>query len=221
MAEEVTDLLLLLTERSFQHLRQFDISQLNTKIFNKNYVSFMNAGASSRPVNSLLFRDLDSVKQLVDTVKSHSLRGGLSSAEITCACYTLVVSFACVIDLTNRGDKQSPGTLFEYLIKHLLSRDLGMLPSERIRVKIGEATITLTMDLIFDLSITNRKLHVAVKTSTRERGSEFWAHQRILDQAFEGEFVGVFIGLGETKLKVYPFVKTAKWGIYQWIRLLP
>ncbi|MCG8347526.1 MAG: hypothetical protein MI924_07065 [Chloroflexales bacterium] len=86
---------------------------------------------------------------------------------------------------------------------------------------IGDDKVSLTMDLILDIDNNKTKYHVAVKNSTRERASEIWAHQRILDKAFgDNTYTGLFIGLSETKLdhksnEVTEICVPEQWRAYQ------
>jgi len=77
------------------------------------------------------------------------------------------------------------------------------------------------MDLILSVDDDKTKYHIAVKNSTRERASEIWAHQRILDKAFgDNTYTGLFIGLCETKLdhkinEVTEICVPDQWRAYQ------
>lgn len=108
-----------------------------------------------------------------------------------------------------------------YSLHHYLTRHLKSAPSSRVKVDIGDDKVSLTMDLILDIDNNKTKYHVAVKNSTRERASEIWAHQRILDKAFgDNTYTGLFIGLSETKLdhksnEVTEICVPEQWRAYQ------
>jgi hypothetical protein len=220
-ADEITELFRLTGKACLAYLQNIERKPLTSLVPNKAYFSFINAsGKSSRAVNLALFQGEELINKFSDAVLSKNLTN-LTSAEITNACYTVAVSLACVVDLTNVGDRQTPGTYFQYLVTHLLTRTLESKPSARVKVKIGEDEVPLTMDLLLNLGPDKPKYHIAIKNSTRERGSEFWAHQRILDKAHEAEkYIGIFIGLAETKLNhrtfnVVEICVPDQWRAYQ------
>jgi len=58
----------------------------------------------------------------------------------------------------------------------------------------------LPTDLIFDLGKGAPKYHVPVKTSTRERAIQVWAHQRVIDGVFGmSRVLGTPVLMAETK----------------------
>jgi hypothetical protein len=60
---------------------------------------------------------------------------------------------------------------------------------------------SLPTDFIFDLGSEKPKFHLPVKTSTRERIIQVWAHQRVLDGVYGvGRFLAIPFILTETKL---------------------
>lgn len=79
----------------------------------------------------------------------------------------------------------------------------------------------LPTDFIFDLGPNKAKFHVPVKTSTRERVIQVWAHQRVLDGIFgTGRILGVLVCLGETKTasrerEVTEICLPWQWRLYQ------
>ena len=110
-SNEISDLFLALAIKSFEYLKPYTVKSLKTNIPNKSYVSYVdNANKSSRPVNLELFRDIQLIESFISAVKTDTLKDNFTSKEITSACYSLVVSFACAIDLINPGDRQTPGT---------------------------------------------------------------------------------------------------------------
>jgi hypothetical protein len=80
---------------------------------------------------------------------------------------------------------------------------------------------TLPTDYVFDLGPNRAKFHVPVKTSTRERMIQVWAHQRVLDGVCgTGRFLGIPIILAETKTgrkkrEVIEICLPDQWRIYQ------
>lgn len=222
LSPATSDLLGSIGETCLAFLREMDRRPLLSQITGKTFFSFRTAAVNStRPVNEALFQDGELVARLMTAAKQRRLNADLSTTEITTACYTLAIGFACVVDVINPGDRQTPGTFFEYLIKHLIATTAESEPTERVAVRVGDTTIRLTLDMILAPIEGTTRFHVAIKTSTRERASEFWAHQRILDHAFgEHAYLGMFIGLGETKLdhKRYAVVEICvpdQWRLYQ------
>jgi hypothetical protein len=219
--DRVTKLFHSLGKVTLGYLAQLERRPLLTIIPNKHYFAFYDGKTKSRPVNIGLFQGSELIERFVNAVLDRKVVENLSSDEITQACYTFTISLACTVDIQNPGDKQTPGTYFQYLITHLISRELNCSPSERVKVKIGKEEVPLTMDLILDLGEGKPKYHVAIKNSSRERASEVWAHQRILDSAFqEKKYIGVFVGLSETKLAHKTDVVTEisvpnQWRAYQ------
>ena len=192
---------------------------LVSKVVGKEYFAFGTKAKHSRSVNKACFADGDTVANFLEAAKKNDF-SGLTSTNITQAAYTLAVGFACVVDLLNPGDKQTPGCLYQYLVTHLLTREFKNQPSERVKVAIGEDSVSLTMDLVIDPGNGQSKYHVAIKNSTRERASEFWAQQHILDEAFPGHYRGFFFGMAETKLdhrnfEVVEICVPEQWRAYQ------
>ena len=220
-ADKIAERFLFLGEETFKYLEQLERKPLITTILGKSYFSFFDGKTKSRPVNNSLFTDGVLMRKFINAVLARSIAASLSSYEITQACYTLAMSLACTVDLGNIGDKQTPGTYFQYLVTHLISRELNCPPSKRVKVNVGKELVPLTMDLILDLGDGNQKYHIAIKNSSRERASEVWAHQRILSEAFpEEQYIGIYFGLSESKLSHKTDIVTEicvpnQWRAYQ------
>lgn len=81
--------------------------------------------------------------------------------------------------------------------------------------------MSLPTDFIFNLGEEKPKFHVPVKTSTRERIIQVWAHQRVLDGVYgTGRFLGTPVILNETKTdkskqEVIEICLPDQWKIYQ------
>jgi hypothetical protein len=220
-SDKIAERFLSLGEETLQYIEQLEHEPLITEIPGKSYFSFFDGITHSRPVNSYLYTDSELIRKFIKAVVARDIAVSLSSYEITQACYTLAMSLACTVDLGNIGDRQTPGTYFQYLITHLISRELNCSPSDRVKVKVGNDLVPLTMDLILDLGEGNQKYHIAVKNSSRERASEVWSHQRILFEAFPTEkYIGIYFGLTESKLNRRTGVVTEicvpnQWRAYQ------
>jgi len=208
-------------ETSLAYLLKARRRDLISKVPEKQYFSFEKRGKLSRPVNRELFEeDSERVAKFFDALSSQKEKK-LSPLEITRACYTLAISFSCMVDLEKQGDQKTPGTFFEYLICHLFARKLGVDPKTRIEVLNLDRPASLPTDWIFDLGVNRPKFHLPVKTSTRERVIQVWAHQRVLDGVYGvGRFLGVLVCLAETKLdhkklEVVEICLPEQWRIYQ------
>lgn len=115
--------------------------------------------------------------------------------------YVIAMNYCTCAD-TLPGLKNNAGAYFEKLIGHLYARHLGINPSTQMNaVELDGESISLPTDFIFNLGPGKPKLHIPVKTSTRERVVEVWAQQRILDGAFGvGRFFCLLTCIGETNL---------------------
>lgn len=218
----ITTHLQILTSEALTYLADnAQLVELKSLVAEKEYFAYSIEGLKSRAINKALYCDMSLVINFLDLLRQDQVPGNISSEDITSACYTIAMSLACYIDLTNKGDRQTPGTFFEYLVTHILTCHLKTTPSSRVKVAIGDDKVSLTMDLIINIGNDKTIYHVAVKNSTRERAVEIWAHQRILDKAFgENSYTGVFIGLSETKLdhksnEVTEICVPEQWRAYQ------
>lgn len=176
----------------------------------KNYILFsFENGKRSRPVNIDLYNEGLSVdkngnskiEEFWNNVLSQNI-AAQSARDITAALYVIAMNY-CVCADTLPGLKNNAGAYFEKLIGHLYSRHLGINPSTQLcAVELDGESITLPTDFIFNLGQGKPKLHIPVKTSTRERVVEVWAQQRILDGAFGvGRFFCLLTCIGETNLE--------------------
>jgi len=194
---------------------------LLSKITDKKYFAFEREGKISRAVNQSLFKDDDgSITRFFKIMKEKEY-DKLSARELTKAFYTIAQNFCCAIDLIKTGDQKTPGTYFEYLIGHTFSRFLDINPQNKIEVLNLDKKATLPTDFIFDLGVGESKLHLPVKTSTRERVIQVWAHQRVLDGIYgSGRFIGILVCIAETKTnprsrEVIEICLPDQWKIYQ------
>jgi hypothetical protein len=195
---------------------------LSTSIPGKSYFAFENsAGKISRAVNSSLYQPkVADWKRIVRALSAGDFKG-LSEMKVTRTIYSAAISFCAVIDLTRRGDRKTPGTYFEYLIGHLFASRLGVNPSTRLPVLNLDMSGTLPTDYVFDLGPGKPKYHLPIKTSTRERIIQVWAHQRVLDGVYgTGRFLGTPVIMAETKTdqqtrEVTEICLPLQWRLYQ------
>jgi len=203
-------------------LRGIQTSNLNSNVSGKNYFEFVKDKKTSRAVNSALYRpDLSDWYDFIRALQEKTLKN-LTPEVITSAIYSVAMSFCCYVDLAKSGDQKTPGTFFEYLIGHLFSRHLGVNPTNRLQVlNLDDNSTTLPTDFIFTLGKNKPRFHLPVKTSTRERVIQVWAHQRVLDGVYgTGRFLGTPVILAETKTdkkkkEVTEICLPDQWRIYQ------
>ncbi len=164
----------------------------------KQYSGFK-AKEVSRPVNNGLWvaEDQEFFKCL------DHLRHGFNRVhpvEVTRDVYSIAYSIFAANDIYSVGRKAS-ATFFEILIGHIISQVIGARP--RKRVKIPESGKYLPTDFVFDPDEDKRKIHLPIKTSTRERGVQAWVHQLVLDRIFGDDvYLGIFVVGSETKRAV-------------------
>lgn len=211
----------LLTE-SVKATASYKRVPLTTVIPGKTYFAFENKrGKISRAVNADLYRPKLADWRRVTAALSSGNFKGLSEDRITRAIYSAAISFCVTIDLTRTGDQKTPGTYFEYLIGHLFASRLDVNPSTRLPVLNLDMDTTLPTDYVFDLGTGKPKFHLPIKTSTRERVIQVWAHQRVLDGVYgTGRFLGTPVILAETKTdqktrKVVEICLPLQWRLYQ------
>ena len=217
-SDEITERLVALVLHCSEFLSTIDQVPLISFVQNKHYFMFRHGQKTSRPVNPALFIH-EPDEDLFRRVLSCDV-AGLTSDEITSIVYTAAMSYCCSTDLLKAGDQKTPGTLFEILIGHLVARSLGVNPENQITVPTLDVRVTLPTDFVFDLGPGKNRVHLPVKTSTRERVVQVWAHQRVLDGMHGvGRFKGVLVAMAETnKQKDVSVVEVClpnQWMAYQ------
>ncbi len=220
--ETLSDLFGELYESCLAANAGYERVDLTTLIADKSYFAFEGAtGKISRAVNESLYEPSpDAWAALVAALRA----GGFSTLTeefLTRTVYSLAMSFFVHIDLTRTGDQKTPGTFFEYLIGHLFASRLGVNPRTRLPVLNLDMDTTLPTDFVFDLGHGEPKFHLPIKTSTRERMIQVWAHQRVLDGVYgTGRFLGTPVILAETKTdaqrrSVVEICLPDQWRLYQ------
>lgn len=160
----------------------------------KNYFSFR-ATQQSRPINDLYADQTREFERLLRAFRDGFARS--ADDEIVRATYSAAYSVFAAHDIHEVGRKAS-ATFFEILIGHICARAIGVPP--RNRVQIPESGAALPTDYIFDPGPRSRKIHLPIKTSTRERAVQAWVHQLVLERIFgAGQYVGVLVVASETK----------------------
>lgn len=169
--------------------------QLVSRVLNKHYFGFQGP-EQSRPINLDLYADPEpEFQQLLEGFRNGFQN--LTEKQVVRAVYTIAYSVFGANDVYEVGRKAS-ATFFEVLVGHIISRGIGISP--RRKVQIPESGADLPTDFVFDPGPKSRKVHVPIKTSTRERGVQAWVHQLVLDRIFgTGVYRGVFVVSAETK----------------------
>jgi len=174
---------------------------LISKVPGKQYFSFSLPSASKavcRPANAAFF-DLD-----VDRVSAHWQawwEGKLDPADLARMSYTIALAPCLAMELYDRQNKKQPATYFEILIGHIFAKSIGTNPYTKETFSIEGRAVRMTMDFLFDMGKGNRRIHLPVKMSTRERVVQAWAHQRLLDAAHGlNTYKGIMVLFAETKL---------------------
>ena len=178
-----------------QLLQRIERVQFTSGVENKRYFGYR-AEEESRPINEALWISDD--HDFDRSLENFQIGFREATPEaITRATYTMSYAVFTAHDAFDVGRKAS-ATFFEILIGHLVSRTLGIAP--RKKVKIPESGANLPTDFVFDPGQGKGKMHLPIKTSTRERAVQAWVHQLVLDGIFgHGVYKGVFVIASETK----------------------
>ncbi len=217
----VLHLLRDLYNQSAHYLEGVERKEIPSKVDNKKYFMFSLDAKNSRAVNSNLYLDdVNEVEGFFSAIEQNNY-AGLASDVLTKLAYSVVITFISSIDLIKKGDIKTPGTYFEIFCGHMMARLLEVNPKTRIPILNLDRSATLPTDFIFDLGENRNKFHVPIKTSTRERVIQVWAHQRVLDGVYGLErFKGILICLSETKKdsrshEVIEICLPTQWKVYQ------
>lgn len=194
---EVANLISDMALRARQILERTERVPLNSTT-GKNYFSFRGE-EQSRPVNEALYEDRErEFARLLRTFRAGLPREGPDAA--IRATYSIAYSVFAAHDVHQVGRKAS-ATFFEILIGHIVARAIGVNPRKRVRVP--ESGADLPADYVFDPGPHSRKIHLPIKTSTRERAVQAWVHQLVLERIFgAGQYRGVLVVASETKRDV-------------------
>lgn len=189
---------------------------LTSRVADKRYFGYRGQ-APSRPINEDLYAEGDDVfNRLLE-----ALRAGFrdtSEHDIVRSTYTAAYSVFAANEIHAVGRKAS-ATFFEILIGHIVARAVAVAP--RKKVVTPETGKPLPTDFVFDPGPTKRKLHLPIKTITRERAVQAWAHQQVLESIFGREmYCGVLVVASETKLnsktgEVIEICVPQQWQMFQ------
>ncbi len=182
-----------------------------------------NASLYSRPwVASLHITDASNFESVErSAIAALSRRQPLNDIDVqavTLYVYTAVMGFSCCYDLWKPGSRKTPGTFFELLMAALMSLylqghtfskhvDLGQLlgvagvgPSAPAEVDAEAEASSLSTDLVVQSSSNSKYAVIPLKITTRERIVQPFAHQRILESAFPGQYSSFICCISETQL---------------------
>jgi hypothetical protein len=195
---------------------------LQSNVPGKGYFAFQPKGGPekmSRPVNEALF-DAELARKYVSRLVGANL-SGFDSATRKKILYTAAMSYCGATDLLKKDDKKTPGTFFEAFVGHLVARSFNLNPTTSINVLNLDLKTQLPTDYVFDFGPGKNKIHLPIKTSTRERVVQVWAHQRVLDGVYGvNRFKGLLVCLTETNMQrkamsVIEVCLPEQWAVYQ------
>jgi len=170
-----------------------------TSATGKNYFSFLGR-QQSRPINIALYENNE--REFAGMLRR--FRNGLPNNDadaVTRTTYSIAYSVFAAHDVNDVGRKAS-ATFFEILIGHIVARALGIAPRSKVLLPESppEDPTYLPTDFLFDPAPRGRKIHLPIKTSTRERAVQAWVHQLVLERIFSaGRYRGVLVVASETK----------------------
>ena len=168
---------------------------LTTRVPHKVYFG-LRVHHSSRPINEALFiaHEEDFNVAMAEFMAGLNL---LTTERINRVVYSIALSVFAANDIHGVGRKSS-ATFFEVLIGHCVARLTGVNP--RRKVRMPESGVELPTDYVFEMGAEKRKLHLPLKTSTRERAVQAWVHQLVLERIFgDGVYKGILVVSAETK----------------------
>ena len=192
--------------------------ELNSRVPDKEYISFRRKNIVARPANRKFFA-IDA-PLIVHNWQSWP-DGSLDARSLRQTLYTLALAPCLVMELFDRNNKKGPATYFECLIGHIFAKLLGVEPVKQAELPVAGHSARMKMDFLFQKDESSPKVHLPVKMSTRERVVQAWAHQRLLDSAYgEGRYKGIMVLFSETKLdsrsrEVVEICVPDQWLIYQ------
>lgn len=113
------------------------------------------------------------------------LLSNVPCVEVDTIIYSAVIGYAAAVDLFRPGDRGGPGSFFEMVVGPIISLLSGRLEEAAITIPVSETgdVERVTTDLSFRSNTSPVTLVVPTKISTRERISQPYVHQRILEGA--------------------------------------
>jgi len=220
--DENSQILGELYNESLRFLEKMEKETLISKVENKKYFAFTDGKKISRAINLSLYEpDFAKWIELKTGMENNTL-SSLSSEKVQKILYSMAISFCACVDLLKRGDQKTPGTFFEYFIAYFFSWRVGAEPQKYIQIPdVDEKETKLPTDFIFNLGKDDKKFHMPVKISTRERSIMLWAHQKLIDGVYGSDrFLGTPVIMAETKTsqskkEVIEICLPEQWKLYQ------
>lgn len=170
--------------------------QMTSNVPGKQYLAFAYQGRVSRPINAGLYVRNTSALPLAERFIQEPTM--LSALKATNAAYTIALSVIAANDVLDVGRKAS-ATFFEVLVGHMVATAIGVNPHTKVKMP-ENAKVFLPTDYVFDMGPNEPKLHLPVKTSTRERVVQAWVHQLVLERIFGANvYRGMLVVIAETK----------------------
>lgn len=164
----------------------------------KSYDVFQLGTNLSRPVNNALFIDdpVTFAQYWNEIIGITTLAQASSCTVWDQTFYTASTAFACAYDLFQPTSRKTPGTFFEIIIANLLKILTGRQTQKYI--SLGQRGYYVTTDIVL-LSDRPDRPHLVIpcKITTRERISQPFVHQRILESVFPRQYKSIFLGLSE------------------------
>ncbi|PIV75295.1 MAG: type II site-specific deoxyribonuclease [Rhodobacteraceae bacterium CG17_big_fil_post_rev_8_21_14_2_50_65_11] len=180
-------------------------------------------GALSRPYRPDLFiADLNTFREEARDFAEELRLGKSDPARFDRVVYTTVSAFCLCFDVWKPKSRKTPGTFFEVLMasaarvrfpklamtKHIPIKDIPVAATADALLDVTgderDAAETFTGDSVStDLVLTNPETGkgavVPLKITTRERIVQPFAHQRILDSAYPGQFASFLACISEVQ----------------------
>lgn len=213
-------------------LKPASSKQLKSAIAGKAFFAYTSNGKTSRPVNSDLYNNANSVVETDITGKqytkvdiffdnlSNAKIANQSAVDITESVYRIVMSFACCTDLFSKSGRKQVGTYFEKFVGHLYATHWNIEPQETLSTtRLDNTSEFIPADYIFNTGINRPKYHIPAKFSSRDRAVQVWAQQRLIDGVYgTARFHCLLTCCNETdynKNKVTEVCVAGQWTNYQ------
>ena len=177
----------------------------------RTYIAFRGRGLlkdnRSRPLNAGLFDSSVSPTRFGarwDELAARIDRGGhrLDHPDANAIVYQAVQALASCYDIWQQASVKTPGTFYEIVIGSLFGAVTGLARGKQIscEVKVAEETesVNIPTDIVLRVPGKAAGIVVAAKTSTRERISQVFVQQKLLDAVFgEGVYRSMLVSVSE------------------------
>jgi hypothetical protein len=115
---------------------------------------------------------------------------GIATSELDRLFYTAVIAYASAVEIFQPGDRGGPGTYFEMLVGPTIAVLTGRAETGAVILPVPDTNEVekIPTDLTFAARSQGITLVVPTKISTRERISQAYVHQLILEAARPGQY---------------------------------